>query len=116
MTATVDIITNKKKNIIGVPISAIVIKTDTTSKKKSLVKETISENNEKFECVFIKNGDIAKLRVIKTGIQDDANIEITSGLEKDDEVIIGPYNTVTKSLKPGDKVEIKSSEDKSEEK
>ena len=33
MTATVDIITNKRENVVGVPISAIVIKTDTSSAK-----------------------------------------------------------------------------------
>ena len=115
MTATVDIITNKKENIIGVPISAIVIKTDTSSaKRKKIVKETISSKTEKFEGVFVKIGDIAKLRVITTGIQDDSNIEITSGLNEGDEVITGPYNTVTKILKSGDQVESKL-EDKKEE-
>ena len=115
MTATVDIITNKKENIIGVPISAIVIKTDTSSaKSKKIIKETISSKTEKFECVFVKIGDIAKLRVITTGIQDDSNIEITSGLNEGDEVITGPYNTVTKILKSGDQVESKV-EDKKEE-
>jgi len=115
MTATVDIITNKKENIVGVPISSIVIKTDTSSSKsKKIIKETISSNTEKFECVFVKNGDVAKLRVITTGIQDDSNIEITSGLNEGDEVITGPYNTVTKILKSGDKVESKE-EGKNEE-
>jgi HlyD family secretion protein len=113
MTATVDIITNKKENIIGIPISSIVIKTDTSStKSKKIVKETISSNTEKFECVFVKIGDVAKLRVITTGIQDDSNIEITSGLNEDDEVITGPYNTVTKILKSGDKVESKVADKK----
>jgi len=112
MTATVDIITDKKEKIIGVPISSIVIKTDTTSTKEKKVKEKSKVNAEKFECVFIKEGEEAKLRVIKTGIQDDSNIEIISGLQEDDEVITGPYNTVTKSLKSGDKVEEKSDKEK----
>ena len=115
MTATVDIITNKKENIIGVPISSIVIKTDTSSaKRKKIVKETISSKTEKFECVFVKIGDVAKLRVITTGIQDDSNIEITSGLNEGDEVITGPYNTVTKILKSGDQVESKVADKKEE--
>ncbi|PKA83272.1 HlyD family secretion protein [Ulvibacter sp. MAR_2010_11] len=108
MTATVDVITNKKEKVIGVPISAIVIKTDTSSVKKPTTKETTMASSEKFECVFVKNGDEAKLRVIKTGIQDDANIEIISGLSVDDVVITGPYNTVTKTLKAGDKIEVAS--------
>lgn len=105
MTATVDVITDKRKDIIGVPISSIVIKNDTSDVKKISSKDEISsETNKKFECVFVKNGETAKLRVIKTGIQDDSNIEITSGLKEGDEVITGPYNVVTKILKTGDKV------------
>ena len=64
---------------------------------------------------FVKNGEEAKLRVIKTGIQDDSNIEIIEGLAEGDEVITGPYNTVTKSLKPGSKVKVKSENEKDEE-
>lgn len=104
MTATVDIITEKKRGVIGVPISAVVIKTDTSSVTQGITKPVDSESDEKFECVFVKEGDKAKLRVIKTGIQDDSHIEIRSGLSVDEIVIIGPYNLVTKTLKNGDKV------------
>jgi HlyD family secretion protein len=117
MTATVDIISDRREDIIGVPISAIVIKSDTSSAKKSKSKEKKVETDEetKFECVFVKEGDKAKLKVVETGIQDDTNIEIITGLEEDDEVIIGPYTTVTKSLKNGDSVEYKKEEKKKEE-
>lgn len=107
MTATVDIITTRKENCIGVPISSVVVKSDTLSVSKVQVAE--DEENEsapvsdkKFECVFVKVGDKAKLRIVKTGIQDDKNIEVLSGLKKGDVVIVGPYNTVTKDLKSGD--------------
>lgn len=112
MTATVDIITEKKQKVIGVPISAVVIKTDTSSSKKLSAKETVSESDEKFECVFVMDGDEAKLRVITTGIQDDSKIEITSGLSDGETVITGPYNTVTKTLKNGDKVTVESTKEK----
>ncbi|MRT15750.1 efflux RND transporter periplasmic adaptor subunit [Vitellibacter sp. q18] len=116
MTATVDIITNKKKNVIGVPISAIVIKTDTTETKKTKVGEVQSSNAEKFEAVYVKEGEIAKLRVVKTGIQDDSNIEIVSGLKEGETVITGPYNTVTKLLKQGDKVNVTATSKEKNEK
>lgn len=113
MTATVDIITSKRSNIVGVPISAIVIKNDTTStRKKTGVVSTKAE--ESFECVFVKQNGKAKLQVVETGIQDDTNIEITAGLEEGVEVITGPYNMVTKLLKPGDKVENQTQEEKEE--
>ncbi|MDY8136686.1 efflux RND transporter periplasmic adaptor subunit [Aquimarina sp. 2201CG5-10] len=108
MTATVDVITNKRTGIVGVPISAIVIKNDTSSTKKSFSKNDKIESDKKFECVFVKDGEVAKLRVIKTGIQDDTNIEITSGLDEGEEVITGPYNVVTKTLKTGDKIALES--------
>jgi HlyD family secretion protein len=113
MTATVDIITTRKEKVIGVPISSIVIKSDTTAVKKFEVEDPESEENKvkpksdkKFECVFVKVGDKAKIRIIKTGIQDDSNIEVLNGLKKGDVVIVGPYTTVSKDLNSGDKVVI----------
>lgn len=115
MTATVDIITKRKENVIGVPISAVVIKTDTTPVKKIVVEDestdqTIkSKSDKKMECVFVKKGSKAVIKVIKTGIQDDTNIEVISGLSKGDELIIGPYTTVSKDLNSGDKISVTKS-------
>jgi len=104
MTATVDIITQKRQNVLTVPISAIVIKSDTSSSKKPTVKKDAKGDDQKFECVFVKDGNTARIRVIETGIQDDTNIEIVSGLTGDEEIITGPYSLVTKVLKSGDTV------------
>ena len=106
MTATVDIITKHKKDVIGIPISAIVIKTDTTEAKSNLIVEADKKGTERYEAVYVKKDGLAELRVVKTGIQDDSNIEILSGLKEGETVITGPYNTVTKSLKSGDKVKV----------
>lgn len=65
-------------------------------------------SDKQFECVFVKQGDEAKLRVVKTGIQNNTFIEITDGLAVDEMVITGPYTTVTKNLNAGDKVEVAS--------
>ena len=112
MTATVDIITKRKEKVIGVPISAVVIKTDTTPVKKIVVEDeaadqTIkSKSDKKMECVFVKKGSKAVIKVIKTGIQDDTNIEVIQGLAKGDEIIVGPYTTVSKDLNSGDKISV----------
>lgn len=115
MTATVDIITTRKENVLGIPISAVVVKSDTSAVKKLEIEDLDSEENKvkpqsdkKYECVFVKVGDKSKIRIIKTGIQDDTNIEITEGIQKGDVVIVGPYTTVTKDLNSGDKVKIAS--------
>jgi HlyD family secretion protein len=114
MTATVDIMTKTKTNVLNVPISSIVIKSDTAARKGVQMievpddKDAAPKNDKKFECVFVKVGDKAKIRVIKTGIQDDTNIEILSGLKKGDVVITGPYTIVTKELNSGDRVTAKT--------
>ena len=111
MTATVDIMTKTRANVIAVPISSVVVKSDTTAVKKLEVedpeeKKKAPKSDKKYECVFVKVGDKAKIRIIKTGIQDDTNIEVLSGLKKGDVVITGPYTTVSKDLNSGDKVTV----------
>ncbi len=115
MTATVDIQTERRNNIVAIPISAVVIKTDTTVRKPGTPTPKLEADAERFECVFVMKDNVAALRVIETGIQDDSRIEITSGLQTGDQVITGPYNTVTKLLDPGDRVTV-DAEEKAEEK
>ena len=123
MTATVDVITTRKEKVIGVPISAIVMKADTAAVKKYEVKDekeddkkVVAKTDKKFECVFIKVGNKAKIRIVKTGIQDDTNIEVLSGLKKGDVIIVGPYTTVSKDLNSGDKVVIADTKEKEKKK
>lgn len=117
MTATVDIITKTRANVLAVPISSVVVKSDTTAVKAFKVededeKKAAPKSDKKLECVFVKVGDKAKIRIIKTGIQDDTNIEVLSGLKKGDVVITGPYSTVSKELNSGDKVTTDKVEEK----
>ncbi len=108
MTASVDIITKQKKDILAVPISAVTVRTDTTSHSKRHKKnDKVKTTNKAFEVVFVKEGNKAKLKVVKTGIQDDNKIEIIEGLSEEDEIITGPYNLVSKRLKNGEAVKLK---------
>ena len=117
MTATVDIITKTRANVLSVPISSVVVKSDTTAVKGFKVededeKKAAPKSDKKLECVFVKVGNKAKIRIIKTGIQDDTNIEVLTGLKKGDVVITGPYSTVSKDLNSGDKVTTDKVEEK----
>lgn len=126
MTATVDIITTRKENVVAVPISAVVMRTDTTATRKITVgneeepengDETPAVKNEKrYECVFVKAGNKVKLRIITTGIQDDTYIEVLSGLKKGEVIVTGPYTVVTKELNPDDEVYVKTKEEIAAEK
>jgi HlyD family secretion protein len=117
MTATVDIITKRKEKVLAVPISSVVVKSDTTATHLVQVKDNTATTNttkssskldKKLECVFVKQGNKAKIKIIKTGIQDDTNIEVLEGLSAGDVVITGPYTLVTKELNSGDIITEKS--------
>jgi len=119
MTATVDIITKTRPNVLAVPISSVVVKSDTipvkpfqADDKDDKDKKAAPKSDKKLECVFVKVGGKAKIRIIKTGIQDDTNIEVITGLKKGDVVITGPYTTVSKELNSGDKVTTDKVEEK----
>lgn len=99
MTATVEIITNKVKGALVVPIQAVTVRKDTSTRASSY-DEIYGEGDESFEVVFLPIDGNAKLRVVKSGIQDDEYI-IIEGLEDSTEVITGPYSAVSRLLKDG---------------
>jgi len=116
MSATVDIITQKTDRALSIPIKAVAARDDTTSASilDKLSKEsTDTTPEEPFTVVFVRNTetDLAEIRVVKTGIQDDKFIQITEGIAENEEIITGPYEVVAQSLKPGDKVHVRASGD-----
>jgi len=100
MSAAVEIFTNTKEDIVSVPISAVTTRED--EKKDSTIKVKV---NEFKEFVFLYSADTAKMVEVKSGIQDDNFIEILRGLDLADEVITGPYATVSRKLKSGMKLQ-----------
>lgn len=100
MTATVDILTQTKKNVVVAPISAIVVK-----KRSEIDPNTSKEDADKRqEAIFVVKDGKAILRAVNTGIQDNTHVEILSGVAEGDEIIVGSYNVISKTLKNGDKV------------
>lgn len=97
MTASVEIITTSKENVLSVPLSAV------TTRDNKL--DTLADGTTKIqELIFVNENGIAKMKQVKTGISDFENIEILEGIAEGEEVISGPYFTVSKTLKDGDKV------------
>jgi HlyD family secretion protein len=64
------------------------------------------------EVVFVVQPDgTVRKQIVQSGIQDINNIEITSGLKEGEEVVTGPYDVVSKTLKPKDRVKVVSKAD-----
>lgn len=106
MSAAVEIYTDTRSDIISVPISAVTTRED--EKKDSLVK---TKSNEFKEYVFLYSADTAKMVLVKSGIQDDTYIQILTGLDGGEEVITGPYATVSRKLKQGMKLQKEDKKD-----
>jgi HlyD family secretion protein len=117
MTASVEIITDRKSNVLAVPIAAVTTRgADSSAIETAQLKDrptgTVDEKpvnqDEKKEkpkeIVFINVGGKAMQREVKTGISDFENIEILSGLNAGDQIISGPFIAVSKKLKNGELV------------
>ncbi len=100
MSASVEINTNTVKDVLCVPIQAVTTREDKTKKED----KTLSEEEKLLEVIFTVEADTATMKEVKTGIQDETYIQVLSGLEGGEEIIIGPYAAISKKLKSGKKV------------
>ena len=100
MSATVDIRTQSKPDILTVPIQSVTTRTDTTK-----ISGTPSEKDIR-TIVFITDGKYALAKDVKTGIQDNSNIEILSGIALNDRVISSPFSAISKKLSDSTQVEV----------
>ena len=119
MSATVDINTNTERNVISIPIQAVTTREkeegDTTNVKKA-GSSSVSADSEIDEIVFVYEADTARMVKVETGIQDNEFIQIVSGLQADQEVITGPYSTVSRKLKDGLLLQRKEKKDEEKDK
>jgi HlyD family secretion protein len=114
MSANADIQTKTQRNVVTVPINSVTTREKNDSlgvdKKKSKEEDNNTDptNADDIEIVvFVKGADNKVTKVpIKTGIQDINYIEIISGLKGGEEVITGPYDIVSKTLKKGTQVKV----------
>ena len=100
MSATVDIQTESKADIITVPIQSVTTRIDTT-------KNTITPSDRDIRTlVFISDGKYALAKDVQTGIQDNNYIEIISGVAENDKVITAPFSAISKKLSDSTLIEI----------
>lgn len=131
MSASVDITTDFREDALNVPIQAVVMreeKVDTLTTKKekeegalasvdSLSKKGNKKDKKKkkeIEGVFVVEEGRAKFVKVNTGIADQQNIEIVSGINDDDMVVTGSYK-ILRTLKDGDKVKVTEKKGKGKE-
>ncbi len=129
MTASVEILTNRKSNILTVPLAAVTTREigaekKTEGEKPSEDGATVTTQDDANaarkrkesirEVVFVEEKGKVKQVEVKTGISDFEHIEIVSGLKDGQKIISGPYATVAKKLNEGDLVKKKDEKKKSD--
>ncbi|TKJ36136.1 hypothetical protein CEE39_00385 [bacterium (candidate division B38) B3_B38] len=102
MTSRAQIETDFRSDIFAVPLQSVV------EREIEVIEEGKKKKVEK-DVVFLIEENKAKMVPVTTGISDDTDVEILSGVEEGDRVITGPYRNL-KNLKNGDLVKIKEEE------
>jgi HlyD family secretion protein len=105
MSASVDIQTETRRNVLTVPIQSVTTRTDTI---KTQVTPTVDNIRT---LVFITDGTHAFAKDVKTGIQDNNYIELTSGVKEKDQVITAPFSAISKKLSDSTLVQIVKKEE-----
>ena len=100
MSAKVDILTRQESNAISIPIQAVT------------TRENDDDEGESVLGVFILSDGKAVWNPVNSGIQDNRNIVIHSGLDTGEVVITGPYERVSRTLEDGDAAEAAPEQEK----
>jgi len=112
MTASVDIITQKKERTLSVPLASVTTRPDTPPTPSEENSEDEQDDDSSFnqeetlrEVVFrLKDDNTVERVYVTTGISDYENIEILEGLSAGDRVVSGPYIAISTQLKDGSTV------------
>ncbi len=125
MTASVDITTEVRDNILTIPLSAVTTRNpndkggneeekpeedEEAEESTETAEQTKDEKEELVEVVFVFSEGKAKMVPVETGISDFDNMEIISGVNVGDKIIKGPFIVVSKRLKDGELVKEKVEE------
>lgn len=115
MTATVEIETQTKRDVLSISIQAVTTRLDSTRQlsmedptRPGAEEESADQTSrdEMMEVLFSIDKGVVSQRKIKPGIQDKNFIEILSGINEGETIVVAPYNAISKKLKDGDNVQV----------
>jgi HlyD family secretion protein len=119
MTASVEVLTNRKEKVLSVPLAAVTTRKEEAQEKAKENEDANKDSKPKKEetadeIVFVFDPKTQKVsqRKVKTGISDFTNIEIIEGLKEGEQVVTGPFVLVSKQLKDGQIVKKMEEKDK----
>ena len=124
MTSNVEIEVANQANAVTIPVEAVVhrMRKDLPDEilRKYDARRSAKNASERLaqyiKVIYVKDKDVARVRLVDTGIADSRFVELTGGADIADTVITGPYRSLDQ-LKDGQKVQLtKEDEKKAKEK
>ncbi len=106
MSASVEIQTNRQDNILSVPVNAVTTRDWADSVKNKLVAQSAIDNIRQVVFVYDSKTQMVSLRDVKTGLQDNKYLQVTTGLKENEEVVTAPYGAIARTLKDNTKVKV----------
>jgi HlyD family secretion protein len=109
MTASADVVTDVRDGCLGVPIQSVTVRTLEELGVKRQPGDDAASSEPRFEpdedgfveIVWVVDGEEASARQVATGIQSETHIELTSGVEEGEQVVVGSYRAISRDLKDG---------------
>jgi HlyD family secretion protein len=115
MSATAVITTDRKENVIALPLQALVERdpqqlktggstaTPTQTPAQGQNQNQMAKDKKQVKGVFVIQNDKTVFVPVETGITSENDIEIKSGLKEGQEIVIGPYRQL-RTLKNDQKI------------
>lgn len=121
MTASSDIVTDTKDDVLNVPIQCVAIRTpeQLNAPRMSIGDAMASDSTERqytpdkdgfVQVVFVVEDGVVTAKQVTTGIQSESHIEIIDGLTADDTIVTGSYRAISKDLQNGSRVALASNQ------
>jgi HlyD family secretion protein len=111
MSVRVDIQTETAHHALSVPIQSVTVPNVSTVQAlerltrddpdKGGAADLTPENKGSERILFVVQGGSVKMMNVEIGIADDNYIQIISGINAGDEVVTGPYTSISRDLKEG---------------
>ena len=113
MTASSEIVTDVREDCLSVPIQCVAVRTPEQLGEQG-GEPGEGEDQPRFvpdrdgfvEVVWVVENGRAFARQVETGIQSETHIEIVSGLEEGDQVVVGSYRAISRDLTDGAEITV----------
>jgi HlyD family secretion protein len=113
MSAEVRVAAESRNDAVVVPIQAVTVRSEKNladapapieGPATSLTAKKRTETLAKVVFVVDPQGK-AHVRRVRTGIASETELEVLEGLQEGEQVVEGPYRTLSKDIKDGDRVQ-----------